>query len=765
MDEERRRRPYNNDKLRHRHPKAYALFWWIAIPIGVALIAGVIVLALLQTPGVQKFSLRTLGVLQLEPGEPGLPLSYSQITGIFPWSFVVHNLTLDDPTGLLIRTNSSEFSMRVLDLLAGDVTLENVVLEGAVIGSQKPRAVVASSGGAGSDAADPQPPWWPKLGIRLEIKDFRANGLVVEALGASFAFSGSMRIEEQGGDVEIDATIAYESRNETVVHLSVEGGGLDQIVRTSLEVSKTGVLCGDGCESPSSVLSYGNVSASGTGNWYRWMELAFSRRFNLSGLIEQGVDQPISGRAQWNSTDPSKLVRLMDARFSVDAETGVRSVDEMVVRLRDSLGSFRAEARYYEDSIWWLVLNASAPGVGIRLPFVEAIDGSLFYNSTHGGHWSAGKNGIPLVGDVVTSGNFSVSSRSVELRDIAIRTGLFELDGNVTYEIGSRLTGSFHDPKGNLASALRLATAPDGTYGVEFAIENHRIVQTGLTARNFSLAGSLRGLPSQPIGSVSARIDDLQVKAGALAIDTLSVDASRAEPAQGWTVAATSVGSSLSGVVSVHVAKDVRDGVLACTVQPFALRARGVPLYTKAASELAFDFSRDLYSVAASVYSSNASSPSFVLEMRGDKVRVEVDEDANVLGKLAGLERKRLSGPVNGSLYVTELVRLIPSLSSVDMCWTGGRVVDETAGSVARDIRACLKGDPAAGWRLDPLDLSVEPDMRVSLSGRVDLGFANGSISLVPVSTKATVSGSLAGLLSYSAQAAASANFTVIMLN
>jgi len=381
-----------------------------------------------------------------------------------------------------------------------------------------------------------------------------------------------------------------------------------------------------------------------------------------------------------------------------------------------------------------------------------------------GGYWTAGKRGIPLVGDVVTKGNFSMNSKSIELSNIAIRTGLFELDGNVTYEIGSKLSGEFRDPEGNLASALRLATAPDGSYGVEFAIENRAIEQPGLTARDFHLTGSLTGLPSDPIGSISARIDKVEVK-DALSIDSLSLEAGRRAAAQGWTVVATSTGSSLSGVVSVHVDKTVREGVLACTVQPFALRARGVPLFTKTASDLAFDFSRDVYSVAASVFSSDAGRPSFVLEMRGDKIHIDINEDANVLGKLAGLKQKRLAGPVVGSLYVTELVRLIPSLSSVDLCWTDGRVIDENTGAVAQNISACLKGGPSEGWLLQPMEAFIAPDMHVSLSGRVDLAFANGSLSLVPVSTKATVSGSLAGLLSYSAQASASANFTIVLLD
>lgn len=758
MDEERRKRPYVVSRLRQRHPRAYRCLWWTLVPFAVVAALVIVLVATLQFPAPQRFVLNKAGMLQTHPGEPGLPIDFDHITGIFPFSFVAHNLTLSDPNSLFIRTRDAEFVIRTRDIITGAVTIESLKLNGAILSPPPP-----STEEVVVETSNPSPPWWPALGIRLELQSVDASGALIEWFGQQYSIAGSAVIDKNGGDVEIDARVTYDRNNDTSVHLKLAGSGLDQIVRLSLEMTRSGLACGAACDSPDAPLSYGNISASGTGNWYRWMELLLSRRFNLTGLIDKGVDQPVAGHAQWNGT---RLVRSLDIDFAVEPEDGRRSISGGVVRLREPYGSFSVEAQQYEDGFWWMVLNTSTPGVGLRLPFIESIDGAVFYNSSVGGFWTAGKRSIPLMGDVLTAGNFTVGGDGVvQLSNIEIRTGLFELDGNVTYELGSTLSGAFRDPDGRLQSALNLATAKDGTYAVDFRIENHDVRQPGLNAQDVYLSGSFRGLPSQPGGSLSARIERIDAK-DLLSIDRLTLEAEGGGPeGRAWTAALTSSGASLSGAISMSVDPAVRNGVLACTIQPFVLRARGVPLSTRAPSILAFDFSKDIYSVTADVYSTSADRPAFALEMRGDRIRVGVSEDAAVLGRLGGLRQKRLGGPVNGTFYLTELVRLIPTLANVDLCWTNGSVMDETSGSLAQNLSACLRGDPVAGWALDPLDVYLTPDVHLSLTGKVDLEFANGTLALVPVRTMATVSGSLPGLLSYSARAAASANFTVSLLD
>ncbi len=760
MDEERRKRPYVVSRLRHRHPRAYRCLWWTVVPFAALAALVAVLVATMQFPAPQRFVLNKAGLLQTRPGEPGLPMEFDHITGIFPFSFTAHNLTLNDPNGLFIRTRDVAFSIRTRDIVTGAITIESLKLNGAVLSPPPPEA--ATDAAAAAAPSEPSPPWWPWLGMRLELQSVDAAGTLIEYFGQRYSIAGSAAIDKNGGDVEIDARITYDRSNDTGVRVKLAGSGLDQIVRLSIDMTRSGLACGDGCDAPDALLSYGNISASGTGNWYRWMELLLSRRFNLTGLIDKGVDQPVAGHARWNG---SKLVRSLDLDFSVEPEDGRRSISAGVVRLREPYGSVSVEAQQYEDGFWWMVLNSSTPGVGLRLPFVETVDGAVYYNSSVGGFWTAGKRSIPLMGDVLTAGNFTVGGGVVALSNVEIRTGLFELQGNVTYELGSELAGEFRDPQGRLQSVLNLATAKDGTYGVDFRIENHDVRQPGLNAQDVYLSGSFRGLPSQPGGSLSARIERLDAK-DVLSIDRLTLEAEGGGPeGRPWTAAVTSTGSSLSGAVSMSIDPAVRGGVLACTIQPFVMRVRNVPLSTRAPSILAFDFSKDVYSVTADVYSTSADRPAFALEMRGDRVRVGVAEDAAVIGRLGGLKQKRLGGPVNGTFYLTELIRLVPTLANVDLCWTNGSVTDENSGAVAQNLSACLRGDPVAGWVLDPLDVYLTPDVHLSLTGKVDLEFSNGTLALVPVRTMATVSGSLPGLLSYSARAAASANFTVSLLN
>jgi hypothetical protein len=123
---ERRTRPVRNvDAERERIITCVRYLLW---PL-VALLAFFVVLVMvLQVSWVQDRTLRGMGVVRDPNGEgSGLPLSYTTITGLFPMSFIAHNLTLVHNT-FTLRTFQTAFEVNARSAFDRALIFDRLVL-------------------------------------------------------------------------------------------------------------------------------------------------------------------------------------------------------------------------------------------------------------------------------------------------------------------------------------------------------------------------------------------------------------------------------------------------------------------------------------------------------------------------------------------------------------------------------------------------------------------------------------------------------------
>lgn len=184
----------------------------------------VLLFVILQTPRAQRSLLESCDMVQHgRSKERGMPLEYERITGIFPFSFTMHDLEFIDPAGRVVRVERSQVNFDVLSpLISGRIRIHSIRLHNA---RMSPAIKHEERLTHAKDRMEVPP--WPDLILGVDVRSMVWDSLYMQSYGLTLKVNGTFEIEPSGGNIKGEMHLTTE---EAYIYMKLFGNSSDALL-------------------------------------------------------------------------------------------------------------------------------------------------------------------------------------------------------------------------------------------------------------------------------------------------------------------------------------------------------------------------------------------------------------------------------------------------------------------------------------------------------------------------------------------------------
>lgn len=229
---------YNRwQRARQMKARRWARCWCICVFyffIGVLFIL-ILLFAALQTPGIQRYTLKKCDLVQHDENQ-GMPMQYNRISGVFPISFRMHNVSFVDPVGRRLDADYAHIQFNPLSLFRRKIRLSSMYINYAVMSNKakkleplpppqpqhpgkptpRPKERIDPE-----ELAQRQP--WPNVIFAIHVDEMIWGELVMKEYNMTIHIKAYIVLEHSGGDMHAYGTFHNVHSPKTNMNVSLFG--------------------------------------------------------------------------------------------------------------------------------------------------------------------------------------------------------------------------------------------------------------------------------------------------------------------------------------------------------------------------------------------------------------------------------------------------------------------------------------------------------------------------------------------------------------
>lgn len=711
--------------------------------IGGLVIVAIILAVVLQAPSVHHTLMESMKLVHTKDGT-GIPMAFTHITGLFPYKFTMHGISIVDPVGNKVRVGSAQVHVALMSALKGLIEVHSVTVlsAGADIGGEyvedntdyTEAEVLASIKGAGVRSRNEI---WPNIPLGIKLNKLEVKNFVAPVEGfenQTFSIEGAVEFKRFGGDFNVSLLIAGAGH---VIDLKMVGRQILHHVALNVNIRNSSLLCvksGEECyrpinisnvfyneRQPYSLESRTDISIRTDATWSGLLQAAFPSKSAVNKV------DLMAGTISTKTLSPDAIYRTFDLVFALDGNRSVVIHEGRITSpLLHQATPLRFQAGFTRKAPYQFMLLVEQQHLSLPLPVGDVDFAFAFDDSLNG---TIALNKYDVFAKYIqweSNATFSVDFENTELdvKSLSFSMADNQLDGDalISYSPnnGFEVLANLQDEQTGASSVIRLSPYYSDAlkkrgiarqYQLHIGFKMDSFTSKKMHIEDIRISTDIYSIPLNPHGSMAFALGRVDYGNGVFVMNNASIDANRQEQADptdtsSWKVTASS-DQDLRTKFTLYLTGSEMERTFSGSISPFQAVLYGKHrVWTTDPSTIGFDYHRMTYSLHSTLHANQANPSRRSLEViaSNQRSRLLINEDISLFNTILP-QKYQGSGLIQGFVEVEHAGG--PSYpSSIDLCWTNGRLftaptADTPSYQVWHEFSGCVNGRQETGWTID----------------------------------------------------------------